>query len=417
MRDCGGMNAMTEDKKLMNDEEFTREFEKAPKSLMTANPKALLFAEDYPEGRMQIVCAAMNDDLDSLRSAVQKVMGMPEGARHLVRALNNLKTVEHHGAIAFVRVIFEALDGDWDAETKIQKLIQVLDCVNEKLRTGLGWIDTRTMACLDDTGLSQDSRLQIWLHWCAAVLRSSPEAAPLIESIAPRRLKNLSKSQIQRLRDMVRDENGAWDMRSAAMYLLLGNRIYTLEAAQSFVDEAYAAFPLEALEGVEILAIAVENDASVLAEFDVIQAKLAQIRKENLYLRDMDESHFVDASKALLSEQKELPSTAIELALGLQAMDKNKRLIASSLLDDVRFSDWLILAKKYRVLKSLGGVFFEHFCPENPVLRAWSAGLVSALLELCNADALLAESWQDAVSAEDIETLKKLQPQWMEFCQ
>ena len=52
----------------MNYEEIAREFEKTPKSLMSAKPKELLFAEDYPEGRMKIVCAAMDQDLEMLRS-------------------------------------------------------------------------------------------------------------------------------------------------------------------------------------------------------------------------------------------------------------------------------------------------------------------------------------------------------------
>ncbi|MBO4350263.1 MAG: hypothetical protein J6A01_04850 [Proteobacteria bacterium] len=400
----------------MNNEELTREFEKAPKSLMSAKPNEMLFAEDYPEGRMKIVCAAMDQDLETLRSYAAKVMAQPEGAKHLVRALNNLKAVEHHGAIAFVRVIFEALKDDWDSDTQILKLLQILDSVNEKLRTGLGWLDEIVMHWLDEGKLSQENRMNIWFHWCAAVLRSSPEASPLIENIAPRRLKNLSKSQAQALRQRFKDESQPWDMRSAAMYLMLGNQLISLEDAQSFVDEAYASFPLEALEGVEILAIAVEHDASILAEFDVIQAKLAQIRKDNLYLRDMNEVNFTEASTAILSNQSDLPGTAIEIAMELQALDKNKRMIASALIDDARFADWLYLAKKYRVIKVLSGLFFEHFCPENPVLMSWSTGIVSSLLELENADALLAESWNNAVETGDVNALRQMQPQWIAFC-
>lgn len=402
--------------KYMNYEEIAREFEKTPKSLMSAKPKELLFAEDYPEGRMKIVCAAMDQDWETLQSYVQKVMEQPEGAKHLVRALNNLKAIEHHGSIAFVRVIFEALKDDWDSATQILKMIQVLDSVNEKLRTGLGWIDEKVIHLLDESQLSQEDRLNLWLHWCAAVLRSSPEASPLIEKIAPRRLKNLSKSMAQSLRQRLNDEALSWDMRSAAMYLMLGNQLISMETAQSFVDEAYASFPLEALEGVEILAIAVEHDASILAEYDVIQAKLAQIRKDNLYLRDMNEANFVEASSALLLGQADLPPTAIELAMELQAMDKHKRMIASALLDDVRFSDWLYLAKKYRAMRMLSGLFFEHFCPDNSILRAWSSGIADALLELENADALLAESWNNAVERGDEDALRQMLPQWIAFC-
>ena len=90
--------------------DFAREFEKAPKNLMKAKPNELLFADDYSEGRMQIVCAAMNEERKALDEMVGKVLAEPEGEKHLVRALNNLKTIAHHGARIFAQAIFETLE-------------------------------------------------------------------------------------------------------------------------------------------------------------------------------------------------------------------------------------------------------------------------------------------------------------------
>ena len=131
----------------------------------------------------------------------------------------------------------------------------------------------------------------------------------------------------------------------------------------------------------------------------------------------MNESNFIEASKALFSTQQSLPKTAIDIALEFQAMYKHKRMIASALIDDARLADWLLLAKKFHVLKPLCAVFFENLCLDNPVLTAISVALVHALLEQHNADALLAETWDLAADQQDEEALRKLQPQWVEFCQ
>lgn len=399
----------------MTYEEFAREFEKCPKNLMKALPNALLFAEDYPEGRMQLVCAAMNKEEKVLQESIARLMTREEGARHLVRTLNNLKTIGHHGALLFAQKLFSALEHDWDEETHLQKFMQILDSISADLRTGMDWIDNHAIQMLDEGHLSTENKVKLWLRWCAAVLRSSPEAAPLLENLCPRRPKDLPKSQIRALKDACDDDTAPWDIRSAAMYLLLGNRLISLNQAQSFVEQAYAAFPLEALEGVEILAIAVEHDASVLAEFDVIQGKLSQVRKENLILKDMKHDAFIAASERVF--QSPLPQNAIDVALSLQSADKSDRMILTTFIDDARRADWFHVARKANALKSLGAIFFAHFDAQNPLLRAFSADFVTTLLENCNADALMAQTWCDAFDAEDIETLTTQASSWQAFCQ
>ncbi len=400
----------------MTPEELAREFEKSPKSLMKAKPNELLFAEDYPEGRMQFVCAAMNEDEDALRAGIQKIQAMPEGDKHLVRALNNLKTIGHKGALCFSKAIFDAMEPVWDAATQQLKFLQILDAVGSDLRTGMGWISEKAAQILDEAKVPGDARIRIWIHWCAAVLRSSPEATPLIEQLAPRRPGHLSKPQINALRDAVRDEAAPWDIRSASIWLLLGNQLVSIETAQSFAEEAYASFPLEALEGVEILTIAIEDDATKLAEYDVIQAKLSQIRKENLFLRDMPASDFIEASERIFQTQEQLPKSALELALQLQECSKRDRMILSALIDDARKADWIWLAHKSNAIKQLGTSFFEHFCTDNPLIIALSENIVELLLENYNANAMMAEEWMQAAADDDKEAMQRNALQWADFC-
>lgn len=399
----------------MTYEELAREFEKCPKALMKAQPNALLFAEDYPEGRMQWVCAAMNQEESVLIQAVDRLMGESEGARHLVRALNNLKVIGHHGSLLFAKVIFNALEHDWDTETRLQKFMQVLDGVSADLRTGLDWVMPYAIKMYDEGHLSSENKVKLWLRWCSAVLRSSPEAAPLIEILCPRRCHELSKVQMHALKDIYGDDSSPWDIRSAAMYLLLGNRLIALSQAQTFVEQAYASFPLESLEGVEILAIAVEHDASVLAEYDVIQSKLAQVRKENLILREMKHDIFVSSSSRVLASN--LPDTAIDVALMLQNTDKSDRMILTAFIDDARRCDWFHVARKANALKPLGAIFFAHFMAENPLHCAFSVDLVTNLLENCNADALESQAWYEAFESNDLIGMKSRAAYWKAFCE
>ena len=401
----------------MTPEEFAREFEKAPKNLMKSKANEILFAEDYPEGRMQFVCKAMNDECASLKSDIQKLLEQPEGARHLVRALNNLTEIGHHGSLCFAQAVYDSLENDWDSETKLLKFIQILDSVSASLRTGLGWLSEKSAQILDSGHLNNECRVKIWMHWCMAVLRSNSDASPLIEELAPRRPLNLSKTIANALLNAFKSDEFAWDHRSAAAFLLLGNQLISLSCAQAFVDDAYACFPLEALEGVEILAIAVENDASSLAEFDVIQAKLAQIRQENLYLRDMPIDEFQNASLNVFQNLKNLPKTALEMALSLPDSEKNDRLIKSAFIDDARRADWIYVAHKNGRLKQLSGVFFKKIDMENPLCISFCSDLMTALLDHFNADAVKADDWFEHAKNNDISALQADILYWIAFCE
>lgn len=400
----------------MTPDEFARELEKTPKLLIKAKPQECLFAEDYPEGRMQFVCHAMNGEREALQKVVDRILEGEDGPKHLVRALNNLKEIGHQGAILFADVLFHAIPWIDDA-TRLQKCIQLLDAVHANLRTGLDWLSTQAAHALDHDELNRDAQLKLWIHWCAAILRSSPDAAPLIEDLAPRRPLNLQKSSLNALKETLNDDKSPWDTRAAACFLLLGNQIISLDKAQSFAEHAYANFPLEALEGVEILALAIENDATKLAQFDVIQAKLAQLRHDNLYLRDMSHDAFLRASEKIFAQLPKLPDNPLEIALQLQAKDKNERLILSAFIDDARRADWLFVAHKARATRSLALAFFQHFPPTNPIAQTFSSALVLKLVDVDNADAVRAEIWQNAVDENDPKTLERETPYWIDFCQ
>ena len=121
----------------MNPEELAREFEKTPKSLMKASPKQVLFADDYPEGRMQFVCISMDGDENSLNKVIHEILSQNEGISHIFRALNNLTKINHRGTLFFAKMCFQAIETASDGETTMLKFIQLLDAVSDELRTGM----------------------------------------------------------------------------------------------------------------------------------------------------------------------------------------------------------------------------------------------------------------------------------------
>jgi hypothetical protein len=124
---------------------------------------------------------------------------------------------------------------------------------------------------------------------------------------------------------------------------------------------------------------------------------------------------FIAASERVF--QSPLPQNAIDVALSLQSADKSDCMILTTFIDDARRADWFHVARKANALKSLGAIFFAHFDAQNPLSRAFSADFVTTLLENCNADALMAQTWCDAFDAEDIETLTTQASSWQAFCQ
>ena len=398
----------------MNQEDISREFEKAAKSLSKMRGKEVLFEEDASDGRARIVYDAMNGNLASLREIAREIVNQPEGGRHIVRALNNVKVIGHEGMLCFTEAAFEALENVDVPEQITQKFIQLLDAVSIDLRDGLGWMDAKAVQMMTAFSKNSEIALELWMHWCAATIRVCPTANTLIELVGTHRPLNLPKSVIHQLKDSLSDEqNIAWDSRGAALYLLLGNRQISLEFAQDYVDKAYVSFPLEALEGVEILALAVENDGTQYAEFEVIQDKLAQIRRDNLYLNEMPLDDFVTTSLEVMKKLENMPKSELDLALSLQRMSKNERMILSAFLDDVRRSEFFKLARKSGRMKEISKEFFKYFDAENPILRNFSLSLVTSLMENENVDAQLTEIWIDACENEDLSQLKCESEKWI----
>lgn len=394
---------------IMMSPELIREFEKTGKVLSKMRGNEILF-DDEP-GRMHFVYLAMNHDESALNQVVSEIMAQDDGLRHIVRTLNNLRTLAHQGAIVFMKVLYQATEPHFeDDSARLQKWIQILEAVSPLLRTGLDWIADKSAQYLTDSHFSREQKIDVWLHWCAAQLRSNNLDATFIERVGSARPRDLSRSTINQLLHMLKDAQTRWDLKSSALYLLLGNHLVSLDTANAFIEEAYTSFPLDALEGVETLAIAVEHDAAIHAETDAIHDKLAQMRRENLILKEMKSDDFFAASETLFSSLAQIPTTAIELAVRLGDYAKQERMIAAIFLDETRKAEWLkMAAKSPAALRSLGVAFFSHFDGKNPVLRLFAVDFLNALLENCNIDAVRAETLttQLALECRDDEACQK----------
>lgn len=393
--------------------EIVREFEKTGKAIARMTGREVLFEEDL-SGRELYAFWALEGNEAALGQVVSEIEAMPEGRKNLVRALNNLTKISHKGAVCFAKVIFEALSLSVDEPVLAQKLIQVLDHVSLDLRDGMGWISAQCARYLDGGTLAREMRVELWTHWCMAMLRSCNEASEFIENLAARRPKDLQRATVISLRNKVLDVSVAWDAQSAAVYLLVGNRLMGVDEAQEFVENGYACFPLEALAGVEILMMAVENDASQLAQDDAVQKKLSQMRADDLSLKAISMPSFVEASKRLFVSQKALARTAFEMAMSLPDQDRDLRIVAACLLDDVRLAQWFKMAGKSRaVLEELGGAFFENFDAENPLMRHFGAQFSSFLIDCGNWNARLNEAWQEALETGDGEAVECARLEWI----
>lgn len=391
--------------------EDIREFEKAPKSLVKMKGTEVLF-EDDAVGKMRYIYAAFEDD-EALRKVCEEVLSSEEGGKHLVRALNNIKTIPHMPAMRFARAVYETVLPQWDLLTRVQKCQQLLDNIGESFEGDDAWLDQELLALLDELRDDASAYTILWSAWLGANMRSAADSDKILRKQAPKRLPTLSKPVFNQLVRTMDDEEEAWEYRAAAMYALVGARALRIDQAQKFIEYAYTNFPLESLSGIEALSMALEFDAANYAESDAISEKLAQVRHDHLILREMNKDAFVQAAERLFKRQNELPKEALEIALSLASLDKNDRMLATILIDDARRNDFIQIALKTQTLRGLAGVFFSNFVADNPLCRTLSISIVSALTENSSADALMAENWFDACEAGDADSLRAQSKNWI----
>lgn len=393
--------------------ETIREFEKAPKSLIKMKGTEVLFADDAV-GKMRFIYEAFEDE-DALRASAKAILSCEDGGRHIVRALNNLKKIPHLPAMRMARVLYETVRPQWDLLTRVQKCQQVLDAVDEQYEADTAWLDEETEALLDLLEADAATQVILWSAWLGSNLRSSADSGKIIQRQSARRPKTLSKPVYNQLVRTMNDAQERWEYRSAAMYALVGSHAMRPDDAMNFMDAAYTSFPLEALSGVEALSMALELDQAAYAETDAIAEKLAQVRHDKLILREMSKEDFVSAAERIFARQHDLADRALDIALSLQTLDKNDRMMTTIFIDDARRNDFIQMALKYRVLKQLAHTFFEHFCANNTLCVQLSASLVMALAENENADAVMTSRWMDACDAQDTNTLQAALADWMRF--
>lgn len=395
--------------------EMIREFEKAGKAIAKMRGNEIIF-DDEP-GRMHFIYLAMNKDEENIDRIISEIISCEDGMRHIVRTLNNVRTIAHEGSLFFCKRLYRAIEPTFeDAGVRLQKWIQIVDAVSPLLRTDLGWISETSMKYLDDRDFSSAQKMDVWLHWCAAMLRANNLSGVFIDTVGATRPKDLNRAAINQLKQMLQDTSTRWDLKSGALYLLLGNQLLSLDTAQAFVEEAYAGFPLDALEGVETLAIAVEHDAAIHAEADAIHEKLAQLRREGLVLKDMKHGDLFEASCAVFENLGNIPTKPIEIAVHLFEWGKRERLIVSAFIDETRKADWMrIAAKVPEDLRKLACLFFEHFDATNPVLRQFAVDVAGALVDNCNVDALRAERLVALCASDDEDALADEARHWADL--
>ncbi len=390
--------------------EEIREFEKAPKSLIKMKGSELLF-EDDAVGKMKYIYDAFENEAD-LKQCAEAVLASEDGAKHLIRALNNLKSIPHAPAMRFAHAVYATVLPELDLLARVQKCQQLLDNISETFEGDMAWLDAELISLLETLKDDAASYVVLWSAWVGSNLRSTADSGKLIREQAPKRLQSVSKPIFNQLVRTMNDPEERWEYTAAAMYALVGARAMRIDDAQHFIETAYTTMPLEALSGIEALSMALEMDAANYAESDAISEKLSQVRRDHLILRDMNRDSFELAAKRLFENQNDIPDEALDIALQLPSLDKNDRMMATILIDDARRNDFIQIALKTQTFRALAKIFFEHIVVENPLLRAFSIPLVLALSENCNVSALLVDQWIEACENNDINALKAELENW-----
>lgn len=395
----------------MENVEMLRDFEKSAKALCKLRGTELMF-EDDAVGRQRFVYLAMEGKEEELRAIVQEIAQMPEGGRHIARALNNLKSIGHAGSYLFAKLSYEVLLLEWPIDVQLAKCLHLLSIVLPEFSGELGFLQDHSLVLLKGLKSKTAEYLGLWQALCGCILRSNGDTDALIRLLGPMRQVHMTRRQLEELKATLSDQQVNWEIRASNAYFLLGHKAINLEESMRFLDAAFMSFPLEALVGIEALSIAIEMDASELVESDLINDKLAQVRRDGMILKDIDQESFERSSRQVFAKQAQWSKQALEIAKGLDNHDRAERMLMTTLIDDTRRSDYFELARKFACLKRLSVDFFRHFAPENPFSLVYSQDFVTQLLENENASAREAEAWFEAIDSNDISSLRERATFW-----
>lgn len=395
----------------MENVEMLRDFEKSAKALTKLRGTELMF-EDDAIGRQRFVYLAMDGKEEELRAVVQEIAQMPEGARHIARALNNLVSIGHAGSHLFAKLCFEVLLPEWPIDVELTKCLYLLSIVSPEFSGELGFLQDHSLVLLRGLKAKTADYLRLWQALCGCILRSNGDTDALIRLLGPMRQIQMTRRQFDEIKSTLSDQKVSWEIRASNAYFLLGNMVINLEEAMRFLDAAYTSFPLEALVGIEALSIAIEMDASELVESELINDKLAQVRRDGMILRELEQDAFERASAKVFAKQSQWPVEALEIVKGLDTLERSERMLMTTLIDDTRRNDYFEMTRKYACLKLVSKDFFSHFEPTNPFSLAYSQDFVTQLIDNANAPAREAEAWFEAIESNDIERLCELAKFW-----
>ena len=312
--------------------------------------------------------------------------------------------------------LFQTVKADLDAETRAKKLATLLKAIAPDLDGDAGWLANESFAIMDELCENSDDAsvyLYLWTQHCAAHLRTTADSDTLIRELAHRRLTEMPNEQRRKLKNDLNDAKADWSIRAASLYALVGMGEINLEKARDFLDDAYNHFPLEALAAVESLSIAVEFDGSRFAEDEYISDKICQLCEEGATIRQLSRETFERESHRLFESFAELPAEAMAIAERFASASHDESLMLAALLKDLQRSDWLSMARRYKLTLALSCDFFAHFVAANPFVVTMAGDILLEMQELYNISALDIERWDEAVAEENESKLAEYAKNWL----
>ncbi len=407
-------------------EMLPRELEKAAKFLAkTSHITRISPDDDRP--RRQIARAAFEQDFELVAEVVDQILALENGQKSVIRALNNCGKIQHLAVLHFANTLYLRILPYLSQEQHALRLANLLRAFHNLGVEDVApfWIEARDMAEKWQSDVDEDAyavcaasdetvhgatRAMLMLEWTASILRIDPSSERLISEIEPFRHMLSSKSAIKTLKNTFYAQNAHWTQKAAALYLLLGNRAMRLEAAQKFIDQARQSFDLDAMLAIEQLSIAVEYDASFVAEDRLVsnRAKIAIEKVGNF--RRIPLQELAETRNDALNGIADLPRERLELLELLEVNDDNDPLLIATFfafIDMDALAFWAKALSKQGILDETIRAAFEQPLETIPYLNNFALQLTHFVEDKYPHATHLADLWLHASEQRNPDLLRE----------